>query len=110
MIGQPLTRPDGPAKVTGRARYAADLGARELLYAVFVTATVAAGRVISIDFPAVGQGVVRVLTHKDMPRLRALEQPPAAQSFMPMQDDEIRHDVLKAIEANQEQIRLLRGD
>jgi xanthine dehydrogenase YagR molybdenum-binding subunit len=110
-IGQPLPRPDGPAKVMGRARYAADHGAPGLLYAVLVTATVPAGRVAAIDVEgALGErGVVRVLTHGDMPkfgrlgRARAigdadmLEQdqpdgPPAAQSFMPMQGDEIRHE------------------
>ena len=48
-IGQPLPRPDGPAKVTGRARYAADHGAPGLLHAVLVTATIPAGRVAAID-------------------------------------------------------------
>jgi xanthine dehydrogenase YagR molybdenum-binding subunit len=94
MIGQPLTRPDGPAKVTGRAGYAADLGARDLLYAALVTATIPAGRVCAIDSSAARaeRGVVRVLTHEDMPRLERFDQPPAAQSFMPMQGDEIRHE------------------
>jgi len=38
-IGQPLPRPDGRAKVTGRARYAADHDAPNLLHAVLVTAS-----------------------------------------------------------------------
>jgi xanthine dehydrogenase YagR molybdenum-binding subunit len=109
-IGQPLPRPDGPAKVTGRARYAADHGAQGLLHAVLVTATIPAGRVAEIEAgeALAERGVVRVLTHQDMPRFGKVRQgpgmgdtemeegkpdgPPAAQSFMPMQGDEIRHE------------------
>jgi xanthine dehydrogenase YagR molybdenum-binding subunit len=93
-IGQPLPRLDGPAKVTGRARYAADHGAQGLLYAVLVTAPIPAGRVAEIDTGGAlaERGVVRVLTHEDMSEFGALEGPPAAQSFMPMQGDEIRHE------------------
>jgi xanthine dehydrogenase YagR molybdenum-binding subunit len=109
-IGQPLPRLDGPAKVTGRARYAADHSAPGLLHAVLVTATIPAGRVTAIEAPeALAEpGVVRVLTHENMPQFGMLAQgdalgdfdveegkpdgPPAAQSFMPMQGDEIRHE------------------
>ena len=109
-VGQPLPRLDGPAKVTGRARYAADHGAPGLLHAVLVTAAIPAGRLTAIEARAAlaERGVVRVLTHEDMPRFAKLPQgealgdfdmeedkpdgPPAAQSFMPMQDDEIRHE------------------
>ena len=61
IIGQPLPRLDGPAKVTGRARYAADHGAADLLHAVLVTATIPAGRVAGIDAEKalVERGVVR---------------------------------------------------
>jgi xanthine dehydrogenase YagR molybdenum-binding subunit len=98
-IGLPLPRPDGRVKVTGRARYAADYQAADLLHAVLVTATIPAGRVATIDAGrALGErGVVRVLTHADMPAFGTLAEhgpdgPPAAQSFMPMQGDEIRHE------------------
>jgi xanthine dehydrogenase YagR molybdenum-binding subunit len=93
-IGQALPRPDGPAKVTGRARYAADYGAPDLLHAVLVTATIPAGRVTAIDAreALAGRGVVRALTHADMPAFGAQGGPPSAQSFMPMQGDEIRHE------------------
>lgn len=97
-IGQPLPRPDGPAKVTGRARYTADHTAPGLLHAALVTATVPAGRIeaIRVDAALHERGVVRVLTHLDMPVLGGdddvLAGPPSAQSFLPMQDDEIRHE------------------
>jgi xanthine dehydrogenase YagR molybdenum-binding subunit len=99
-IGQPLPRPDGPAKVTGRARYAADHTAPGLLHATLVTATIPAGRVedIRVDAALHERGVVRVLTHRDLPDLAGdpgaelLTGPPSAQSFLPMQGDEIRHE------------------
>jgi xanthine dehydrogenase YagR molybdenum-binding subunit len=96
-IGQPLPRPDGPAKVTGRARYTADHTAPSLLHAALVTATIPAGRIeaIRIDAALHERGVVRVLTHRDMPDLggddEALTGPPSAQTFLPLQGDEIRH-------------------
>jgi xanthine dehydrogenase YagR molybdenum-binding subunit len=93
-IGQPLPRPDGKVKVTGRARYAADNTAPNLLHAVVVTATVPAGRVTAIETAAAldEAGVILVLTHADMPRLAPMDSPPIAQSFIPMQSDEIRHE------------------
>jgi CO/xanthine dehydrogenase Mo-binding subunit len=43
-IGKLLPRIDGPIKVTGSARYTADLRVPNMLHAVFVTASVPAGR------------------------------------------------------------------
>jgi len=43
--GQPVTRRDGIAKVTGAATFAADNTPEKLLYAVFVPETIARGRV-----------------------------------------------------------------
>ncbi len=92
-IGQPLPRPDGLDKVTGRARYTADHDAPDMLHAVLVGATIPAGRVSRIDTGAAlaVPGVARVLTTRDMPKLPA-PTPPVAVSVLPMQDDEIRHE------------------
>jgi xanthine dehydrogenase YagR molybdenum-binding subunit len=93
-IGDPLPRPDGRHKVTGRAKYAADQLVPDLLHAVYVSAPIPAGRVASIDAaPALAvAGVVRVLTHRDLPRLKTAPVPPLASSFIPMQSDEIRYE------------------
>jgi xanthine dehydrogenase YagR molybdenum-binding subunit len=97
MIGQPLPRPDGPVKVTGRARYTADHTAPGVLHAALVTAAIPAGRIeaIRVDAALRERGVVRVLTHRDLPELGGdgdvLSGPPSAQSFLPLQGDEIRH-------------------
>ncbi|MGN6537791.1 MAG: xanthine dehydrogenase family protein molybdopterin-binding subunit, partial [Mesorhizobium sp.] len=62
--GQPLTRRDGLLKVTGRATYAADNHPDGVLYAVAVGASIACGRVTSLDVAAAKAhpGVVEVLT------------------------------------------------
>ena len=93
-IGAPARRPDGPEKVTGAAVYAGEALPRGTLHAVMVTSPVARGRVRGID-PArarASEGVVRVITHEDMPSLGAPSVPPAAQSFTPMTGTEIRYE------------------
>ena len=69
-IGAPLPRPDGPAKVLGRALYAADWQVPGLLHAVLVTSAIPAGRTSEIDASGAREetGVIRVLVHRDMPR------------------------------------------
>jgi xanthine dehydrogenase YagR molybdenum-binding subunit len=49
VVGQPIARVDGPLKVTGQARYAADNPQPNLAYAVLVCSTVALGSVERID-------------------------------------------------------------
>jgi xanthine dehydrogenase YagR molybdenum-binding subunit len=64
VSGQPVTRVDGRVKVTGKALYAADNPAPELVYAALVCSTVARGSVERIE-PAAAvrdRDVLRVLT------------------------------------------------
>ena len=48
-IGSPVSRIDGPDKVTGRARYAAEHAAEGLVYGWIVSSAIAKGRVTRID-------------------------------------------------------------
>ena len=94
-IGESLSRLDGPIKVTGKARYTADMPAANMLYGVLVTATIPAGKVSNFEITSAlaEPGVVRVLTHKEMPRAKcAIAGPPWGHSFLVLQDDEIRHE------------------
>ncbi|WP_211707232.1 hypothetical protein [Paraburkholderia aspalathi] len=97
-LGQSIPRHDGPIKVTGSALYAGDRNLPSQLYAVFVNATIPAGRVVSIETTAAlaRVGVVRVLKASDMPRVhRKLDEisvPPLATRFMPMQSDDIVYE------------------
>jgi len=70
-IGQPLTRRDGPAKVTGAARYSADFKPDGMLHAVMAVSTIARGRVTHLDVAAAKAhpGVVEVMTPQNAPAL-----------------------------------------
>ena len=48
-IGKEMSRVDGVAKVTGKAKYAAEFRAPNLAYGFMVTGTVASGTIQSID-------------------------------------------------------------
>lgn len=69
--GQSMTRKDGLAKVTGKANYAADNRPEGLLHAVFAGASIARGRVTSLDTKAAlaHPGVVHVMTPDNTPAL-----------------------------------------
>ncbi len=70
LIGQPIDRVDGRAKVTGRARYAADHKPAEApLFGVIVTSTVGRGQIMAVDTAAAhaSPGVRLVMTHENAP-------------------------------------------
>ncbi|MFF3665636.1 xanthine dehydrogenase family protein molybdopterin-binding subunit [Microtetraspora malaysiensis] len=70
-VGTPTARVEGPAKVTGRAGYTYDRPVTDPAYAFPVQATIARGRVTSIDSAAAAgvEGVLAVVTHRDAARL-----------------------------------------
>ncbi|MCW2607823.1 MAG: xanthine dehydrogenase [Frankiales bacterium] len=76
-VGQSPVRVDGPDKVTGRARYAAEQPADAPLHGWLVQAEVAVGRVLEVDRTAAlaVPGVTRVLDASDAPRLGETEDP-----------------------------------
>src|SRR5436305_4787940 len=66
MIGRRTPRVDGPLKVTGKAQYASDFHFPGLLYAVPVEATIANGRVLTLDTAAAGKiPGVRAIFHRE---------------------------------------------
>jgi xanthine dehydrogenase YagR molybdenum-binding subunit len=70
MIGKPLSRVDGPAKVTGQATYAYEQWqAGQPLYGFIVGATIGRGRITRIDASRAEQspGVRAVMTHLNAP-------------------------------------------
>lgn len=70
LIGQPLDRVDGRPKVTGAARYTAEVPVANLAHGVLAESRIARGRIRSIDTRAAERapGVVGVLTHRNAPR------------------------------------------
>jgi xanthine dehydrogenase YagR molybdenum-binding subunit len=97
-VGQPISRVDGRAKVTGSAKYAAEHNMPNLAYGVVVSSAVARGRITRIDAAEAIRlpGVLQVLTHENAPRLPSLDATdfdsiasPGA-LFVPLQDNEIK--------------------
>ncbi|MFS8104725.1 xanthine dehydrogenase family protein molybdopterin-binding subunit [Lentzea alba] len=70
-IGSPRTRVEGRDKVSGKARYTADLEVDRLVHGAMVTATIARGRITAIDTSATlaSPGVIGVIDHRNAPRL-----------------------------------------
>jgi xanthine dehydrogenase YagR molybdenum-binding subunit len=101
MVGTPVPRVDGPAKVTGGARYSAEISPPGTAHLAIVGATVAAGRVVAIDADAAreAEGVLAVLTHEDLPEIAApphllpslIGRAAPGESFFPMQDTVVHY-------------------
>ncbi|MBV9784861.1 MAG: xanthine dehydrogenase family protein molybdopterin-binding subunit [Acidisphaera sp.] len=72
LIGAPVSRLDGPQKVAGQARFAAEFAMKDLTYAALHYSTIAKGRIVEIDTAAAkaAPGVALVMTHRNAPRLK----------------------------------------
>ncbi|PBC06394.1 xanthine dehydrogenase family protein molybdopterin-binding subunit [Mesorhizobium sp. WSM3859] len=92
-VGGRLSRVDGPAKITGAAKYAVEQRLEGLTHAVLVGATIAAGKVIGIDARAAetAPGVLAVLTPDTIMELKGasdwLGNPPAQPTYAPLVRD-----------------------
>jgi xanthine dehydrogenase YagR molybdenum-binding subunit len=69
LIGQPIDRIDGKAKVTGAARYAGDQRAEHPAFGVVVTSTIGRGTISKVDIKEAEKapGVVLVMSHQNAP-------------------------------------------
>jgi xanthine dehydrogenase YagR molybdenum-binding subunit len=76
--GEPLSRVDGIAKVTGAATYAAEFARPDLAHGVIIQSTIAKGRITEIDSSAAERapGVLAVITHRNAPELPYQKQHP----------------------------------
>ncbi len=96
-VGKSINRVDGRLKVTGAARYSAEIPVEKITYGVIIGSTIAHGRIKSIDTRAAesSPGVLAILTHLNAPKLRpmpALAAGGAAlESRVPLQDAFIYH-------------------
>ncbi|HEV2853726.1 MAG TPA: xanthine dehydrogenase family protein molybdopterin-binding subunit [Thermoanaerobaculia bacterium] len=100
-IGKEMSRVDGVAKVTGKAKYAAEFKVPNLAYSFIVLGTIAKGTIQSIDTSEAeaAAGVIRVFTHLNAPKLgpkaSTEEAPPRGtqeerdKSFRALQSDKI---------------------
>lgn len=98
-IGDPVSRIDGRAKVTGAARYAAEHPAEGLAYGVVVNSTIAKGRIARMDLERAlaVPGVLDVITHERRPSSRSLGifykdmTAPGGSPFKPLHDAQVRY-------------------
>ncbi|GAB3898874.1 xanthine dehydrogenase family protein molybdopterin-binding subunit [Spirosoma agri] len=76
LIGDPIDRIDGREKVTGTARYSADIKRPDLVHGVLVMSTIAHGRIQQIDTSATLNvpGVVGVMSHENVPKIGGTEK------------------------------------
>jgi xanthine dehydrogenase YagR molybdenum-binding subunit len=100
-IGKEMSRVDGVAKVTGRAKYAAEFKVPNLAYGFIVQGSIAKGTIESIDTreAEAAPGVIRIFTHLNAPKLgpktSTEEAPPRGnreerdKSFRALQSDRI---------------------
>jgi xanthine dehydrogenase YagR molybdenum-binding subunit len=96
LFGKPATRIDGPAKVTGAARYASDEPVAHPAYAYLVTSTVSRGRIraLRLDAARAVPGVLDILTHDNV---GGESQPPApfgggSGTTTTLESDQVWHD------------------
>ena len=96
-IGASTSRIDGPAKVTGAAKYAAEFNVPGMAYGSVIVSTIAKGRIKRIDQSAAMRvnGVLKVLTHENRPTMADNDQAyrdevaPLGSPFRPLYDDKV---------------------
>src|SRR5437660_5152158 len=88
LVGTSLPRPDGPDKVTGRARYTADQALSGMLHARLVTSPYAHARILNIDTSAALSipGVMGVFTAET---LGMAQVDPLSRSQSPLAQQEV---------------------
>ncbi|MDF7814859.1 xanthine dehydrogenase family protein molybdopterin-binding subunit [Hymenobacter sp. YC55] len=71
-VGRPLDRVDAHLKVTGQARYTAEMPVPHVTHGVLVRSTIARGRITHINTEEVARypGVLAILTHENAPRMK----------------------------------------
>jgi xanthine dehydrogenase YagR molybdenum-binding subunit len=71
LVGAQVSRIDGPLKVRGAARFAAEVPLEGMAYASLAFSTIPKGRIASLDTSAAeaAPGVVLVMTHQNAPRM-----------------------------------------
>jgi xanthine dehydrogenase YagR molybdenum-binding subunit len=89
LVGAPVSRIEGTAKVTGEARYAAEFPLARLVYGWVVQATIARGRVDSIAAEAALRmpGVLAVITRTNALRLQRVDDG----ELLVLQDDQVHY-------------------
>ncbi|MBL4674778.1 MAG: xanthine dehydrogenase family protein molybdopterin-binding subunit [Mucilaginibacter sp.] len=99
--GKPISRVDGRMKVSGKATYAAEFNQPNMAYAFPVRATIAKGKIASMDDDIIRKelGVIAVISYKNAYKLKPLDmqaQMKAGAAFLgenlpPLQDNVVHY-------------------
>ena len=94
LVGAPGDRVDGRLKVTGAAKYSAEIALPNLAYGVLVLSTVASGTVAAIDADSARRapGVIEVMTSRNAPRVDAKGKGAGDRTLIALQDDLVYYD------------------
>jgi xanthine dehydrogenase YagR molybdenum-binding subunit len=94
VTGKPIERVDGRLKVTGGARYAAEIPIEGVVHGVLVQSSIASGRIKSIDTSAAesAPGVLAIITHLNAPRIARPVMIPSGESYPVLQGPEISYN------------------
>ena len=100
-IGKPTNRVDGPAKVAGTAKYAAEFNVPNLLYGYVVSSPITKGKITKIDAAPVLAlpGVHQVFSHENVPSLAWFDRSykddvaPGGSPFRPLHSAEIKYSM-----------------
>ena len=97
-MGRAVARIEGIDKLTGRARYAADVHPEGMVHAYGVYSTIARGRIVSIDTHAADDmpGVIAIFHHDNFPKLHRSpasfpEENVVDELRTPFEDDEVHY-------------------
>lgn len=93
VVGQPMDRVDGRAKVTGGARYAAEFSPKNVAHGVLVSSWIAKGRIREIDARDAekASGVLAVITHLNAPKVSG-KSSGGDRNLLLLQDDAVQYD------------------
>ena len=97
VVGRPISRPEGPAKVSGSATYAAEFNVPDLWYGYVVSSPIAKGKITKIDTAPVLAlpGVKQIFSHENVPTLAWFDRAykddvaPGGSPFRPLHEPEI---------------------
>jgi xanthine dehydrogenase YagR molybdenum-binding subunit len=98
VVTKPIDRTDGPLKVTGTARYAAEFQIPRVAHGVMVTSTVPKATIATLDATAAQKspGVLLVLSHLNAQKLpkgnKPAVKPPAGRTLSLFQDNQVHYN------------------
>jgi xanthine dehydrogenase YagR molybdenum-binding subunit len=98
-VGKSINRVDGVAKVTGKAKYAAEYKAADLAHGWVISSAIAKGKITRIDAEAALQlpGVIQVFSHENRPGLACFDMSykdqdaPPGSPLRPLRDATVKY-------------------